>query len=93
MANTAVTIVPSVIREQIEGGMKKKELAEYYGLPMAQMTKALQTMGLKIRKFHAPKFIIAEEEEVQTLEETLAVEEATSDMVVEEQEVTVQDNW
>lgn len=59
----AVEIKPSVLREQIEQGMKLDALAEYYGLPKSQMKKALQQLGLKIRRFHEPKFIIVSEEE------------------------------
>lgn len=56
-----VKIVPSVLKEQVEKGMKKKELADYYNLPMTQMTKVLQQAKLKIRKFHEPKFVFVEE--------------------------------
>lgn len=57
-----VTITPSVLREQVEQGMKLDALAEHYGLPKTQMKKALQQLGLKIRKLHEPKFVFAEEE-------------------------------
>jgi hypothetical protein len=56
-----VKIVPSVLKAQVEEGWKLKPLAEHYGLPVAQMTKALRALGLKIRKFHAPKFTFVEE--------------------------------
>lgn len=59
----AVEIKPSVLREQVEQGMKLDTLAEYYGLPKSQMKKALQQLGLKIRRFHEPKFVIVSEEE------------------------------
>lgn len=59
----AVEIKPSVLREQVEQGMKLDALAEYYGLPKSQMKKALQQLGLKIRRFHEPKFVIVSEEE------------------------------
>jgi len=58
-----VEIKPSVLREQVEQGMKLDALAEYYGLPKSQMKKALQQLGLKIRRFHEPKFVIVSEEE------------------------------
>lgn len=57
-----VTITPSVLREQVEQGMKLDALAEHYGLPKTQMKKALQQLGLKIRKLHEPKFVFAQEE-------------------------------
>ena len=56
-----VTITPSVLREQVEQGMKLDALSEHYGLPKTQMKKALQQLGLKIRKLHEPKFVFAEE--------------------------------
>lgn len=41
---------------KVNEGWKKKALAEYYELPVMQMTKVLQMAGLQIRKFHEPKF-------------------------------------
>jgi hypothetical protein len=51
---------------KINEGWKKPQLAEHYGLPVAQMTKVLQQTGLKIRKFHQPKFVIVRTEVPQT---------------------------
>lgn len=76
MAET-VKIIPSVLREQVDAGWKKKALAEHYGLPMTQMTTALRQLGLTIRKFHAPKFEFVEE----TVEQT---EEAVVSEILEE---------
>jgi predicted transcriptional regulator len=56
-----VTIIPNVLREQVEQGMKLNTLAEHYGLPKSQMKKALQQLGLKIRRLQEPKFIFADE--------------------------------
>lgn len=65
-----VKIKPSVLKEQIDNGMKMKELAEHYGLPVAQMKNVLNTLGLEIRKFRKPLWVIEEEEpEVTNLEE------------------------
>lgn len=86
-----VTIVPSVLKNQVEEGMKLKELASFYGLPETQMKKALQAQGLKIRKFHAPKFVFLEEEQnevqevveienIPTLTETVDVNEAIEEV-------------
>ena len=59
-----VKIILSKLKEQVEEGMKRKELAEYYGIAEVQMAKALKSAGLRIRKFHLPSFeIVAEEEE------------------------------
>lgn len=57
----AVEIRKSTIEAQIEAGMKKKELAEHYGLPMLQMTKVLQQLGLRIKQNHLPKFVIVDD--------------------------------
>lgn len=59
-----VKIKPSVLKEQIDNGMKLKELAEHYGLPVAQMKNVLKTLGLEIRKFRKPLWVIEEEPEV-----------------------------
>ena len=58
-----VKIIPSVLTQQINDGMKLKPLAEHYGLPVMQMKTVLRQLGLTIRKFHAPKFVIVNEEE------------------------------
>lgn len=91
-----VTITPSVLKEQVEQGMKLDALAEHYGLPKTQMKKALQQLGLKIRKLHEPKFVFAEEEETQSHHNT--VEEDTTPIVEniaieEEQQPQEELNW
>lgn len=65
---TPVRITLSDLTEKVEAGWKKDALAEHYGLPITQMTKALQQAGLRIRKFHRPKFELVglEETEVTT---------------------------
>lgn len=63
-----VKIKPSVLREQVETGMKLDELASHYGLPKAQMKKALGQLGLKIRRFHGPKFVFEEELQGENVE-------------------------
>lgn len=63
----AVPIKKSILSAQVEEGMKKAELAAHYELPVAQMTKVLKAAGLKIRKFHAPKFEL--EDDMEVLEE------------------------
>ena len=60
----AVPIKKSILSTQVEEGMKKAELAAHYELPVAQMTKVLKAAGLKIRKFHAPKFELEDDMEV-----------------------------
>lgn len=54
-------ITISDVKSKVDAGWKKQALAEHYGLPMAQMTKLLQAAGLKIRKFHAPLFVLVDD--------------------------------
>lgn len=61
----AITIVPSILRKQVEEGKKLNDLTEYYGLSTLQMKKALKDLGLKIRKFRKPSYIFVEEVEEQ----------------------------
>lgn len=63
-----VKITLAVLRKQVEDGMKRKELSEYYGIPEVQMAKALKSAGLKIRKFHGPAFQLVDEEEPEITE-------------------------
>lgn len=58
-----VRITKQDLEEKVQAGWKKDTLAEHYGLPMTQMTQALKQAGLKIRKFHRPKFELVDETE------------------------------
>jgi len=44
----------------VDSGSKKEQIAEYYGLNIAQTTKLLKSAGLKIRKFHQPAFTLVD---------------------------------
>lgn len=57
----AVQVTISDLTNKVNEGWKKPQLAEHYGLPMTQVTKLLQTAGLKIRKFHLPKFELVDD--------------------------------
>ena len=52
----AVQVTLSDLTNKVNEGWKKDQLAEYYGLPKAQVGKLLKQAGLTIRKFHLPKF-------------------------------------
>ena len=82
-----VKIILSKLKEQVEEGMKRKELAEYYGIAELQMAKALKSAGLKIRKFHLPSFeIVAEEEDKRQMEIPYGEAESTyHELTVEEE--------
>ena len=58
----AVEIKLSVLTEQVNEGWKRAALAEHYGLPETQMAQVLRDAGLKIRKFHAPAFVLVKDE-------------------------------
>jgi hypothetical protein len=57
-----VQINVETLTQQVNDGMKKPELAKFYGIPVTQMGAALKQAGLKIRKFHAPAFVLVKEE-------------------------------
>lgn len=57
----AVQISKADLSTKVEAGWKKTQLAEHYGIPVTQMTKALQAAGLQIRKFHTPKFELVDD--------------------------------
>lgn len=81
-------ITISDLKSKVDEGWKKQALAEHYGLPMAQMTKLLQTAGLKIRKFHAPLYILVDDTVVGTTENDtiMGVEEMATSMETPEVE-------
>lgn len=56
--NAPVQINVETLTNQVNEGMKKVELAKFYNIPVSQMGNALKGAGLKIRKFHAPAFVL-----------------------------------
>jgi hypothetical protein len=86
MSKEKVQIVKSFLAKQVNDGMKKDQLAEYYGLNISEMGRVLKQAGLKIRKFHTPNFELVEEEELDDviLGETSVIETE----VVESENVT-----
>ena len=64
----AVEIKKSVLAQQVEDGWKRKALAEHYRLPETQMAEVLRKAGLKIRKFHAPKYQFVDDTQSETTE-------------------------
>lgn len=80
-------ITISDLKSKVDAGWKKQVLADHYGLPMAQMTKLLQTAGLKIRKFHAPLYVLVDDTVVGTTEnDTMGIEEMAVSMETQEVE-------
>ena len=92
----AVEIKKSILAQQVEEGWKRAALAEHYGLPEAQMAQVLRDAGLKIRKFHAPKYQLVDDtteevdnevvgEDVNTLTESVTEEEVTEETSMTQQ--------
>lgn len=92
----AIQITITDLTQKVEEGWKKPALAEHYGLPVTQMTKALKDAGLRIRKFHAPKFELVDDTIIsqdllasqEVLEEPAAVQQDSGelDRMTEERE-------
>jgi heterodisulfide reductase subunit C len=88
----------STLRQQVEEGWKKAQLAEHYGISVLEMGKHLKNAGLKIRKFKEAKATLINDE-IDSTSENLhpAVEEFTG--IVEEARAEVQEtveeevNW
>ena len=81
-------IKKSVLAQQVEEGWKRKALAEHYGIPETQMAEVLRKAGLKIRKFHAPKYQFIDDTESETTESIVE----GSDVVVGEDVNVLQEN-
>ena len=98
----AVEIKLSVLTEQVNEGWKRTALAEHYGLPKTQMAQVLRDAGLKIRKFHAPKFILVDDSLEETTEDiveevgediNVVSEVATEEVVETVEEASTEANW
>lgn len=79
-------ITISDLKSKVDEGWKKQALAEHYGLPVAQMTRLLQEAGLKIRKFHAPLYVLVNDTVTTTVAET------TEETVVETQGIIAEED-
>ena len=93
----AVEIKKSVLAQQVQEGWKRKALAEHYGLPETQMAQVLRNAGLKIRKFHAPKYQLVDDT-IEVVEEVTGedVNETLVESVVEEtpaEAIDTDNNW
>lgn len=93
----AVEIKLSVLTEQVNEGWKRTALAEHYGLPEAQMAQVLRDAGLRIRKFHAPKYQLVDDtvDNVQEVGEDVSVvnDEITAETVEVREETATEANW
>ena len=77
----AIEIKKSILAQQVEDGWKRKALADHYGLPETQMAQVLRDAGLKIRKFHAPKYQLVDD---TNSEELVEITNEGNDVVVGE---------
>lgn len=66
-----VDIKISLLERQVESGMKLKELAEFYSLPVAQMKKVLKQANLRIRSFRKPQFNLIDDTVADTQAENI----------------------
>ena len=83
----SIQITVSDLTEKVNSGMKRDALAAHYGLSKVQMSNVLRQAGLKIRKFHAPKFELVNDVTVGTTEveeveqvSTTTMEEVATEM-------------
>lgn len=94
--NQTVEINKGVLIQQVDAGMKKKDLAKHYGISELQMTKALKQAGLTIRKFHHAKFKLVDDTSVQNESEVLVdnnlVNTTTTDDVIKEDAEIIQED-
>ena len=77
----AIEIKKSILAQQVQDGWKRKALAEHYDLPETQMAQVLRNAGLKIRKFHAPKYQLVDD---TNSEELVEITNEGNDVVVGE---------
>jgi len=99
MSNQPKKIVKSELASLVEAGKKRAELAEMYGLSEVAMAQVLKQAGLKIRKFHAPKWVLVDEQEETTqvaknqleipFDETITVEEIEEIPVTQTAEISL----
>lgn len=62
MANeNQVQISKKTLTEQVESGMKKKELASHYSISELAMGRILKEAGLQIRKFHINRPVLVDD--------------------------------
>ncbi len=57
---SATEVSKAKLTAMVDSGLKKEQIAECFGLNMAQTTKLLKSANLKIRKFHAPAFTLVD---------------------------------
>lgn len=81
---TPVQITKQDLEQKVQAGWKKTQLAEHYGLPEAQVGKLLKEAGLTIRKFHNPKYVLIDEEQVETEVQAEVQQEVAENTVVNE---------
>jgi hypothetical protein len=58
---TKKEVTASEFAKQVEAGMKRSELAEYYGLPETNIAAILKQLGLTIKKTQTPKYVLIDD--------------------------------
>ena len=71
-----VKISPKVVKSQIENeGMTRKQLAEFYGISVAQMTKFMEATGmskLRARQANGFEIVIEDNDDIDTANAEIA---------------------
>jgi len=91
--NTQVEISLKDLTEKVNEGWKKQQLVQHYGVSFASMGKILKEAGLRIRKFHKPKYVLVND--LSNTGEDEIIEEETDifePIEVVEKEVDTSDN-
>ena len=68
---STVKITKSDFTEKVNQGWKREQLQEHYGIKSSDVTAILKQLGLKIRKFHKPRFELVDDE-VETIDHTVS---------------------
>jgi hypothetical protein len=58
---TKKQVTATEFTEKVNAGMKRSELAEYYGLPETNIAAILKQLGLTIKKTQTPKYVLIDD--------------------------------
>lgn len=72
---STVKITKSDFTEKVNQGWKREQLQEHYGIKSSDVTAILKQLGLRIRKFHKPRFELVDDEVETTSDAEVTKEE------------------
>lgn len=91
-----VEISITKLTEQVNAGMRKKGIAEFYNIPEFQVGKLLKQANLKIKKIHAPAFVLISDKQVEDVTFTETPEYVDAEKVLlfneEDEELTTHED-